>query len=63
MCMELLGFDIFIDNKYKPWLIEVNLAPSFNQDTETDKFVKRNLLTDTFKLMGMSGKERARKQN
>lgn len=30
MCMELLGFDIFIDNKYKPWLIEVNLAPSFN---------------------------------
>ena len=37
MCFEILGFDIFIDENVKPWLIEVNHMPSFNQDTKVDK--------------------------
>jgi tubulin polyglutamylase TTLL6/13 len=35
----------------KPWLLEVNHAPSFNDDTEVDKIVKTNLITDTFRLL------------
>ena len=50
-CFELLGFDILLDKKLKPWLLEVNHAPSFNDDTEVDKIVKTNLITDTFKLL------------
>jgi tubulin polyglutamylase TTLL6/13 len=50
-CFELLGFDVLIDKKLKPWLLEVNHAPSFNDDTEVDKIVKTNLITDTFRLL------------
>lgn len=41
MCFEILGFDIFIDENIKPWLIEVNHMPSFNQDTKVDKECKQ----------------------
>lgn len=36
MCFEILGFDIMFDSKLKPWLIEVNHAPSFGTDTPID---------------------------
>jgi len=38
----------------KPWLLEVNHAPSFNDDTEVDKIVKTNLITDTFRLLDVN---------
>ena len=37
MCFEILGFDILIDSKGFPWLLEVNHAPSFNCDTALDQ--------------------------
>ena len=40
-----------LDKKLKPWLLEVNESPSFNDDTETDKRVKGGLIEDTFRLL------------
>jgi hypothetical protein len=63
MCFEILGFDIYIDKKAKPWLIETNLAPSFATDTNLDDELKRGVLTDAFRLLGVSHRERVRRIN
>jgi len=49
-----------IDKKFKPYLLEVNHAPSFNDDTEVDKHVKTELITDTIRLLNITyaGKQR-----
>jgi tubulin polyglutamylase TTLL6/13 len=53
-CFELLGFDVLIDKKFKPFLLEVNHAPSFNDDTEVDKHVKTELITDTIRILNIT---------
>jgi hypothetical protein len=50
-CFQILGYDIMLDSKLKPWLLEVNESPSFNDDTETDRIVKQGLIEDTFRLL------------
>lgn len=52
-----------IDKKFKPWLLEVNHAPSFNDDTDVDKEVKTNLLTDTLRLLNITYATKQRIQN
>ncbi|XP_071799892.1 tubulin polyglutamylase TTLL7-like [Asterias amurensis] len=52
-CFEILGFDIMLDRKLKPWLIEINRAPSFGTDEKIDFDIKHGVLTDTFKLLNM----------
>jgi len=54
MCFEVLGFDIFLDDKLKPWIIEVNHAPSFVCDTPLDTKIKRGLLEDVFQILNLS---------
>ena len=39
-CFEILGFDVMLDQKLKPWLIEVNRSPSFSCDSTVDSDVK-----------------------
>lgn len=53
-CFEILGFDILIDQKFDPWLIEVNHSPSFTTDTPFDLKIKTNLITDVIKLIGLN---------
>ena len=54
MCFEILGFDILIDEKLKPWLIEINHAPSFATDTPLDFKIKKDLVADTLQLLNMN---------
>jgi len=54
MCFEILGFDVMLDAALKPWLIEINHTPSFETDTPLDFKIKRDLIADTLKLLGLS---------
>ena len=54
MCFEVLGFDIFLDHKLKPWVLEVNHTPSFTTDSPLDFKIKKNLINDTCKLLNLS---------
>jgi len=54
MCFEILGFDVLIDEKLKPWLIEINHAPSFGTDTPLDFRIKKDMLADTIEILNMS---------
>ena len=58
MCFEILGFDIFIDEKIKPWLIEVNSLASFATDSPLDKKVKYDLIYETIRLLNLNNKRK-----
>ena len=50
---ELYGVDILIDDTLTPWLLEVNLNPSLNCDSQLDLKVKSHVLTDIFNIIGI----------
>ncbi|XP_062948021.1 tubulin polyglutamylase TTLL13 [Cynocephalus volans] len=54
-CFEILGFDILLDHKLKPWLLEVNHSPSFTTDSHLDREVKDALLCDAMTLVNLQG--------
>ena len=51
-CFEIYGFDVIIDQKLRPWLLEVNVSPSLSSSSPLDKQIKTRLLSDTFYLIG-----------
>ena len=51
MCFEILGFDILVDQKLKPWLLEINYTPSFRVDTPLDHNIKSGVITGTLRLV------------
>jgi hypothetical protein len=57
-CFEILGFDIFLDNKLKPWVLEVNHSPSFTCDSPLDTEVKQAVIQDAFGLLNLSASTR-----
>eukprot|EP00465_Bigelowiella_longifila_P012688 CAMPEP_0185279638 /NCGR_PEP_ID=MMETSP1359-20130426/64035_1 /TAXON_ID=552665 /ORGANISM="Bigelowiella longifila, Strain CCMP242" /LENGTH=167 /DNA_ID=CAMNT_0027874573 /DNA_START=279 /DNA_END=782 /DNA_ORIENTATION=+ len=50
-CFELFGFDVLIDDKFKPWLIEVNSSPSLKIESLIDFQIKRSLIRDVLRLI------------
>lgn len=59
-CFEILGFDIFMDKKLTPWVLEVNRAPSFSADQELDYEIKYGVLSSSLKLLNLRSSERKR---
>lgn len=50
-CFECYGYDIIIDNKLKPWLVEVNASPSISSTTANDRILKHKLLDNVFNII------------
>jgi tubulin polyglutamylase TTLL1 len=50
-CFEVYGYDIIIDSKLKPWLLEVNASPSLTTTSERDRILKSQLISDTFRIV------------
>lgn len=53
-CFSLLGFDVLVDSKLKPWLLEVNLNPSLGVDSVLDMKIKSQMMADIFTLIGVT---------
>uniref|UniRef100_A0A6A7G147 Tubulin polyglutamylase TTLL4-like n=2 Tax=Hirondellea gigas TaxID=1518452 RepID=A0A6A7G147_9CRUS len=44
-CFELFGFDVLLDEKLRPWLLEVNISPSMHSACSLDYMVKGPLMS------------------
>ncbi|KAK3777662.1 hypothetical protein RRG08_021773 [Elysia crispata] len=60
VCFEVLGFDIMIDRKLRPWLLEINRSPSFGTDERLDFEIKSSLIEDSFKLLNIKVSDKRR---
>ena len=60
VCFELYGFDILVDAKLKPWLLEVNVSPSLSSSSPLDKKIKTVLICDAMNLVGVVPYDRKR---
>jgi len=49
---EVYGFDVMVDNLLKPWLLEVNVFPSFASSSPLDRRIKTQLIADALTLVG-----------
>lgn len=49
--IELLGYDIMIDDELKPWLIEVNSSPTMEFSTGVTKKLAQNVMESIAKVI------------
>ena len=49
---------MLLDSKLKPWLIEVNHAPSLATESPFDLKIKRKLVEDTIRILNLSMKRK-----
>ena len=45
---------IFLDEKIKPWLIEINSLASFATDSPLDKKIKYDVIYETIAMLNLS---------
>jgi tubulin polyglutamylase TTLL6/13 len=58
MAFHILGFDVIIDENFKPYLLEVNQSCSLMTDTPLDYKIKKNVVSDALGLLNFSHKRR-----
>ena len=49
-----------LDQKLRPWMLEVNHTPSFNSDTQCDAEVKNALVKNALEIIQLSSETRKR---
>ncbi|XP_041370199.1 tubulin polyglutamylase ttll6-like isoform X4 [Gigantopelta aegis] len=59
-CFEILGIDILLDKKMRPYILEVNHSPSFATDADLDRDIKGTLIWDTLNLVNFGACDRRR---
>lgn len=50
---QLYGFDVLIDDNYKPWLLEINTAPHLDTYNKITFINKSKLIADIMNLVGI----------
>ena len=50
---QLYGFDVLIDDNYKPWLLEINTAPHLDTYNKITFINKSKLIVDIMNLIGI----------
>jgi hypothetical protein len=59
-CFEILGFDILIDEKGFPWLLEVNCMPSLASYSQFDAALKSRVISQALKIVDLQPNFRRR---
>ena len=54
LMFNLFGFDIFVDDEYNPYLLEVNTRPMMHEYNKYDKIIKSNLFVDSLNIVGIT---------
>eukprot|EP00756_Hemistasia_phaeocysticola_P011776 Hpha_TRINITY_DN15142_c1_g2::TRINITY_DN15142_c1_g2_i1::g.129808::m.129808/K16600/TTLL2; tubulin polyglutamylase TTLL2 len=52
-CFELYGFDLLLDESFRPWLLEVNFSPALQIDGPVDERVKGDLVRDMLDVLNI----------
>ncbi|OQR97001.1 tubulin-tyrosine ligase family [Achlya hypogyna] len=48
---DVYGYDILLDDNYRPWLIEINSSPSMARENNLDYVIKDALMHDTMRVV------------
>ncbi|KAK2960428.1 putative tubulin-tyrosine ligase family protein [Blattamonas nauphoetae] len=50
-CFHIIGFDIMLDHRLRPWIVEINHSPSFVADSPLDQKIKFQVICGAVRLM------------